>query len=156
MTQYFLYAVSCPSLDGGIIKIGIADNVEKRVRSLQTGCPYPIKVMALWRYDEAWHARHAEKACHDRFKKLNTHGEWFRVNLVSIIWFLREYNDGKKLGGGEEVSIPDVRIQRKAADRLVKATPRIAKKPRKIERRVKSISRDIATQILSHRRHRTA
>lgn len=151
----FLYAMSCPRLDEGIIKIGIAKNVESRVRALQIGCPYPIKVLSLWRYDNTCWARHAEKACHERFDWLNTHGEWFRVELASLALFLKEYNANAS-GNGVQIPIGNIRTQRKAAERLPKPAIPTERKPREIKKAVKTIPKDVASQILAHRRLQTS
>lgn len=63
---YFLEA-------GPFIKIGRAKiSPTKRIRQLQTGCPYPIKLL-LWLPGGS----DLERRCHRRFAHLRAQGEWF-------------------------------------------------------------------------------
>lgn len=65
---YFLKA-------GPFIKIGKATgSAESRISQLQTGCPFPISVMAT-----VQGGCKEERRLHRRFKHLNSHGEWFHA-----------------------------------------------------------------------------
>ncbi|MCI0392227.1 MAG: GIY-YIG nuclease family protein [Acidobacteria bacterium] len=57
------------------IKIGRAVDVEKRMRSLLTSCPYPLKIVALWRPTARWNT---EFFLQCRHKRDRLRGEWFR------------------------------------------------------------------------------
>jgi len=65
---YFLRA-------GPFLKIGYATDIGKRIRELQTGCPYPISLVASIQGD-----RTAEGCLHRQFKSLRVNGEWFRFS----------------------------------------------------------------------------
>jgi hypothetical protein len=63
---YFLSA-------GGFIKIGTTrGSADSRIRSIQTGCPFPIEVLGVIPGGAS-----AERALHSKFSHLRTHGEWF-------------------------------------------------------------------------------
>jgi hypothetical protein len=69
-TKRFVYFVACD----GFVKIGVANNVEKRIRELQVGCPHTLDLIGL-----AEGGRELEAAYHKRFRKLRVAGEWFRL-----------------------------------------------------------------------------
>lgn len=59
--------------DDGAIKIGYSTNPEKRLKSLQTGSAYPLKMLLTIEGSED-----QEKALHDQFAAYQLQGEWFR------------------------------------------------------------------------------
>jgi len=73
-----LYVLSCNDL----IKIGITNNIDKRVKTLQTGNPHPIIV----EYVESRYKPHkAEQYLHRAFHKNRISGEWFKDITVHQI-----------------------------------------------------------------------
>lgn len=73
MTSFVYFVQAGP---GGPVKIGKADNVEKRVIGLQTGCPDRLEVLGVIECDDA---RAREKQLHERFSSLRIdRSEWFR------------------------------------------------------------------------------
>lgn len=58
---------------GERVKIGKANDVTKRLATLQTGCPYKIKLLKVERGGVA-----VERDYHRRFAALRENGEWFR------------------------------------------------------------------------------
>jgi hypothetical protein len=58
--------------DNQYLKIGKADDVAKRLSGLQTGQPQKLKLLATM---PGGHEE--ERAIHQRFSHLRTHGEWF-------------------------------------------------------------------------------
>lgn len=62
----------------GIIKIGKADNVRKRIRSMQTGNPWTISVLHTIEVPDE-HAFTIERLIHKRMKRYHINGEWFRA-----------------------------------------------------------------------------
>lgn len=58
-----------------ICKIGVSDNPQKRLKSIQTGCPYKVNILS--HYPELGYD--TEKDLHKRFKKYRMQGEWFRI-----------------------------------------------------------------------------
>lgn len=58
-----------------ICKIGISGNPSKRLKQLQTGCPYKLTILAVvgsFDYE-------SEKNLHNRYKDYRLNGEWFRI-----------------------------------------------------------------------------
>lgn len=76
-------------------KIGITNNIDGRLKQLQTGCPYPLNILAI-----IPGGRKEEKELHRKFKKYSEIGEWFSLNgdLKKFVDELRSL----KNGGNEE------------------------------------------------------
>lgn len=64
-------------------KIGFSDNPEKRISEIQTGCPYVLKL-----HHFVTGTTRDEKKQHQKYKHLNSNGEWFFVKDE-----LKEYLD---------------------------------------------------------------
>lgn len=58
---------------GERVKIGKANDLTKRLATLQTGCPYKIRLLKVERGGVA-----VERGYHRRFSALRENGEWFR------------------------------------------------------------------------------
>jgi hypothetical protein len=56
----------------GPIKIGVAVDMDKRMRQLQAGCPYTLFLLAIMPG-----GREQERELHDRFALYWMHHEWF-------------------------------------------------------------------------------
>lgn len=65
-------------------KIGITINPEQRLRSLQTGFPYPLKILYLEKclINEY---KQLEKEIHNTLSYKRTKGEWFNLDLDQAI-----------------------------------------------------------------------
>ena len=74
MNVYFVLAQCGPSQR---VKIGKANNVAKRVETLQTGSPYPLKLLVSIPCRSVKHAEYLEKLAHRMFRAYRIHGEWF-------------------------------------------------------------------------------
>lgn len=68
---YFIEAVGV-----GLIKIGLANCVRKRLASLTPASPVPLRLMCKTPTDRVGTL---EKELHVRFAEHRAHGEWFRV-----------------------------------------------------------------------------
>lgn len=66
----------------GPVKIGIAVDVEKRRRQVQTGNPEPVRIVA-----SLPHASDMEKVLHRRFARYRMQGEWFQPAPEIFAWF---------------------------------------------------------------------
>jgi len=60
---------------GGPIKIGRADDPEKRLRALQTGSPIPLRLCRTVQAPPTWEIR-----LHYTFAAWRSHGEWFKAH----------------------------------------------------------------------------
>lgn len=68
-----LYVIKCNKF----YKIGITDNINYRVTSLQIGNPYKLGTYLCSYFDNA---EDVEKELHIKFKKKHVRGEWFELN----------------------------------------------------------------------------
>ncbi len=66
---------------GPSCKIGIADDVEARVKQLQSGCPETIEILGRWPHAQA---RKKERCLHTHFKNKRKNGEWFALDQDDI------------------------------------------------------------------------
>lgn len=63
----------------GYVKIGVtSDNIESRLKSVQTGCPIFIHQVNYWEIKTRALAFNIEKDLHKILADRNTYGEWFR------------------------------------------------------------------------------
>lgn len=78
-----VYFIKCCDRKG-YIKIGVANNVEDRCSTLQTGCPYKLEIIAVMKFSDKKKAYNAERTLHRLFKKNRIYGEWF--SKVDMKW----------------------------------------------------------------------
>lgn len=71
----------------GSIKIGVAKDVLRRKRELQTANPNELEVFCVWHVNDDFSAYEIEKYLHERFADCRKCGEWFEENAV--IGYLR-------------------------------------------------------------------
>lgn len=64
---------------GGPVKIGIATSPADRLRSLQTGSPYLLKIVAMFKGEQH------EWSLHKKYAALRLHGEWFEECVAAHI-----------------------------------------------------------------------
>ena len=74
----------------GPIKIGVANNVESRLKFLQTGCPEKLSLIIEIICKSRKHAFEIEKQLHKRFGFLRLNGEWFKPRIKGMISQIRE------------------------------------------------------------------
>ena len=58
-------------------KIGIAVDVDKRIKDLQTGCPKELYCVYKKEFNKTIKI---ERMIHKKYKNKNTYGEWFKLN----------------------------------------------------------------------------
>jgi hypothetical protein len=69
------------SINGGPVKIGIADNIDLRLKQLQTGSPFILKIIKVFEgVDYGF-----EKELQEKFKRYRLHGEWFDEKTLNLI-----------------------------------------------------------------------
>ena len=71
-----VYAIQ--SGEDGPVKVGIATSASQRVRELQTGNPYKLRLLGYSVVRKEW-ALQWERKAHERLKDYRMEGEWFRV-----------------------------------------------------------------------------
>jgi hypothetical protein len=75
MNVYFVRAK-----DHALMKIGKATDVGRRLKEIQTSCPYELEIMGVIKCKSEAHAFAVEKMAHEYLENSRTHGEWFRHN----------------------------------------------------------------------------
>jgi hypothetical protein len=80
----FVYFAQCGV--GGPVKIGFTNNIERRISTLQSGCPIPLRVIGvIVRAGEI-----DESILHDHFEDCRMHGEWFWPS-PGLLDFVRDH-----------------------------------------------------------------
>lgn len=84
MYVYFVRARGKPQR----LKIGKASDPERRLKELQTGCPYPLQLEAKLKCRNERHAFQVERAAHEYFAAERTIGEWFKCTdyVLTRLW----------------------------------------------------------------------
>jgi hypothetical protein len=72
----FTYIVSCEGSE--LLKFGKSNSPEWRLVTMQTGCPFKLKIEWVWPED-------IENEMHLHFAERRVDGEWFRVPLDEAI-----------------------------------------------------------------------
>lgn len=71
--------------DDGPVKIGVANDVEARRRTLQTAAPHPLHIRVVLNG-----RGHREREMHQRFAYFRMSGEWFEPIPEIFDWFRME------------------------------------------------------------------
>jgi len=74
----------------GLIKIGVARNLDSRFRDLQNSCPQKLTVVGCV---ESPDALKLERRLHRRFEKQNYRGEWFDLSTSDVAEILAEFGE---------------------------------------------------------------
>lgn len=69
-----VYFIGTECKEGALVKIGIAYEPTKRLASLQTSWPHPLRILATMPGDAT-----LEKRLHRKFDRVRVRGEWFRI-----------------------------------------------------------------------------
>lgn len=77
------YVYIIENQDNGAIKIGVAQNVEKRLKQLQTGSVSELEM--VYRSILCSNAFEVEKFMHEKFKDKHIRGEWFNLDKTIVI-----------------------------------------------------------------------
>jgi hypothetical protein len=67
--------------DGQFIKIGKANNVEKRMKELQIGNPHKLKILKIIKCSNEHSAYELERFFHSILHSVNKSGEWFHLSM---------------------------------------------------------------------------
>ena len=70
---------------GPFIKVGMTNNIENRMKAIDTACPYPLQVIWLSGWMLICDARNLELNIQDRLREYCVKGEWFKVNHPTAI-----------------------------------------------------------------------
>ncbi len=84
--QQILYILQNGNTDQ--YKIGITNNLNKRLQQLQTGCPFELKVIKIWTHYNRKVIEKYERVLHRYFTKcgcrIRENGEWFILRVPDI------------------------------------------------------------------------
>lgn len=75
-------AIYVITTDRGVCKVGISDNPELRLAQLQTGAPYPIRLVYAAVHSDA---QRVETVVHHMLRRKLCYGEWFSVTDAEAI-----------------------------------------------------------------------
>lgn len=81
-SKTFLYVIGRPE---GPIKVGISSKPDKRVSSIQNGCPFPVEVHHRRKFYSREEARAAEAGFHKAHADRRLKGEWFDMQSAVAI-----------------------------------------------------------------------
>ena len=73
----FVYILKCNEF----YKIGITDNIEKRLSSIRNGNPYKVTVLHSKRKQDAYNV---EQSLHRLYRKVRVRGEWFQLEELMV------------------------------------------------------------------------
>lgn len=82
----YLYFIQ--SIYGGNIKIGIADDPQRRLRQLNTGSDEELEIRGLFHFYDRQSTFDKETELHHKFHYLNIHLEWFKPGPALLIYML--------------------------------------------------------------------
>lgn len=63
------------NLDYGVCKIGYSKNPHKRIKMIQTGCPYPVSILKYY----SGIGKREERLLHKKYQRYKLQGEWFKI-----------------------------------------------------------------------------
>ncbi len=72
-----IYIVSSKTPEGKNYKIGITNDMEKRLRSIKTGNQFKVQIEYLEEIDESVNVLEMENWIHSTFGLVRLEGEWF-------------------------------------------------------------------------------
>lgn len=84
--RQYIYVIKNPLNE--TVKIGVAQDVDKRIKQLQTGAG--IELELIYKSIICSNAFAIERDVHEYFKEYRTFGEWFKVNPDVVIDFLEK------------------------------------------------------------------
>jgi hypothetical protein len=83
---YFIYLrISPKHKDLEKVKIGVARDPEHRLKCLQTGCPFRLEIVYIFKVPIGMESD-LEKTLHKKFGKCHIRGEWFTSSWMIANW----------------------------------------------------------------------
>ncbi len=88
---YFLYIIRNGETDE--YKIGITNNLNRRFKEIQTGCPNAIHLIKIYSHYHKTVVQKYERVLHRYYQKcgcrIRTNGEWFKLTKADIIYLCK-------------------------------------------------------------------
>lgn len=82
---YFVYIPQLVNIGKNYVKIGKTKNLNKRIMSLQTGCPFKLRYYKIIKTKDN---SKLEKYFHNLFKSKCIRSEWFEIELTEIDYII--------------------------------------------------------------------
>ena len=120
----FVYLIQSGCKVKDPIKVGMANNPERRIKELQTGNPVKLRTVLLIECDSRKHALRLEQTLHHMLRGHNILGEWFKPVRSNVFKAINEiannpdYNQVKNEVGLFAPPSDEQRIEMKAQKRL--------------------------------------
>ena len=109
-----VYLIGAPN---GLVKIGIANDVQARFRDINNMSPIELHIIHSFSSDDS---PEIEKELHGHFGGKRVKGEWFNLTQDDIIWIKERYEQGEQ--EPESPSILNYRITPSNPDDFVQKT----------------------------------
>jgi hypothetical protein len=110
----------------GYVKIGVTDNLKRRISGIQSGHPVKLKIITTWDLEDEELERRVEQRLHRQLARYKTSGEWFKLSLEGRVWveeiedwYLRGGCTKKKDFSKPEYSLPESPIRRRQIEEIV-------------------------------------
>lgn len=84
MGKCYVYLIQAGSKRNSPVKIGMTNNYETRIKTLQTGNHQVLRFLSVIKCESRSHARRVENALHEILKSQNILGEWFKIQKSNI------------------------------------------------------------------------
>lgn len=88
--EHWVYVLAGPD-SCGPTKVGISHNVEKRLRSIQTTCPFPLHLIVKYLCPNKEVALTVENCFHVTNSKKRKQGEWFDIRPIPAAQLVAVY-----------------------------------------------------------------
>lgn len=82
-TKCYVYVIT----DGTFLKIGMANDVQKRLAQLQTGNPMALHLVRCYEFSNRADASKYERKLHLKYNNYRKNGEWFFIPYGTIVGF---------------------------------------------------------------------
>lgn len=80
-SKCYVYVIT----DGTFLKIGMANDVRKRLAQLQTGNPMELHLIKCYAFSNRTEASKYERELHLKYGDYRKHGEWFSIPYGTIV-----------------------------------------------------------------------
>jgi len=91
MAECYMYLMR--ETDTGLIKVGVATSLFKRLKAIQTGNASPVELLAIVGAESKAEAHGAERLWKHKFRASHKRGEWYRPtpDLLEVALALEAY-----------------------------------------------------------------
>jgi len=93
----YVYIIQSGTRKKSPIKIGMSDDPEKRIKQLQTGNPYILRIIISIKCNSRKHAFELERTLHRMLLRNNILNEWFFVKKKSLLETINRFANNPDL-----------------------------------------------------------